>query len=56
MSDVSFAIRAGETLCLVGESGSGNTTLGRMMLRLLAPSAGEIRPQAGCGMSGDHAI
>ena len=40
---VSFSIAQGETLGLVGESGSGKTTTGRCVLRLVAPSAGEIR-------------
>lgn len=39
---VSFTIGAGECLGLVGESGSGKTTTGRCLLRLEAPSAGEI--------------
>lgn len=42
VNDVSFKIRKGETLGLVGESGCGKTTLGRSLLRLLEPSAGEI--------------
>ncbi|MDE2007058.1 MAG: ABC transporter ATP-binding protein [Rhodospirillales bacterium] len=40
---VSFTIARGETLSLVGESGCGKSTVGRTVLRLLRPSAGEIR-------------
>ncbi len=40
---VSFAIREGETLGLVGESGCGKTTVGRSILRLIDPSAGSVR-------------
>jgi peptide/nickel transport system ATP-binding protein len=40
---VSFHIRKGETLALVGESGCGKTTVSRCILRAYAPSAGEIR-------------
>jgi oligopeptide/dipeptide ABC transporter ATP-binding protein len=39
---VSFSIYEGETLGLVGESGCGKSTVGRTILRLLDPSAGEI--------------
>jgi peptide/nickel transport system ATP-binding protein/oligopeptide transport system ATP-binding protein len=40
VDDVSFEIRRGETLGLVGESGCGKTTVGRTMLRLIEPTAG----------------
>jgi peptide/nickel transport system ATP-binding protein len=42
VDDVSFSIRRGETLGLVGESGCGKTTVGRSVLRLDEPTAGEI--------------
>lgn len=42
VNSVSFKIKKGETLGLVGESGCGKTTLGRSILRLIEPSSGEI--------------
>ena len=42
VDDVSLAVRRGETLGLVGESGCGKTTLGRTILRLLPPTAGSV--------------
>ena len=40
---VSFSIAPGETLCLVGESGCGKSTVGKLVLRLLEPTEGAIR-------------
>jgi oligopeptide/dipeptide ABC transporter ATP-binding protein len=42
VDDVSFEIRRGETLGLVGESGCGKTTVGRTILRLIEPTGGRI--------------
>jgi oligopeptide/dipeptide ABC transporter ATP-binding protein len=43
LDGVSFDVARGETLGVVGESGCGKTTLGRTILRLTEPTAGEIR-------------
>lgn len=43
VDDVSFTIKHGETLGLVGESGCGKTTVGRSMLHLYKPTAGEVK-------------
>ena len=42
LDDVSFSIRPGETLGLVGESGCGKTTVGRCIIRLYKPTAGVL--------------
>jgi ABC-type oligopeptide transport system ATPase subunit len=42
VDDISFNIREGECLGMVGESGCGKTTVGRTMLRLIEPTAGEV--------------
>ena len=43
VDDISFAIAPGEALALVGESGCGKSTTGRLVLALLAPTSGVIR-------------
>lgn len=42
VDDVSFEVYKGETLGIVGESGCGKTTLGRTLLKLIAPTSGKI--------------
>lgn len=42
VDDVSFVVKKGETLGMVGESGCGKTTVGRTMLRLLEPTSGSV--------------
>ena len=42
VSDVGFTVQPGEVVSLIGESGSGKTTVGRMILRLTEPTAGVI--------------
>jgi len=42
VDDVSFTVRRGETVGLVGESGCGKTTVGRTMLRLIEPTSGQV--------------
>jgi peptide/nickel transport system ATP-binding protein len=49
VDDVSFFVRPGETLSLVGESGCGKTTTARCVLRAVDPTAGEVLFRAGDG-------
>jgi oligopeptide transport system ATP-binding protein len=43
VQDVSFTLGPGETLALVGESGAGKSTTGRLVLRFVEPDAGSVR-------------
>ncbi|MER8678207.1 dipeptide ABC transporter ATP-binding protein [Mesorhizobium sp. M0037] len=42
VEDVSFSVEAGETLCIVGESGCGKSTVARLLMRLTEPTAGRV--------------
>src|ERR1700738_1444514 len=42
VDDVSFSVRKGETLGIVGESGCGKSTTARLLMRLVEPDAGEV--------------
>ncbi len=55
VDDVSFHIRKGETLSLVGESGCGKTTTSRCILRAIDPTAGQILFRSGEGATVDVA-
>jgi phospholipid/cholesterol/gamma-HCH transport system ATP-binding protein len=43
LQDVSFTARQGETICIVGESGTGKSTTLKLILRLLVPDKGHVR-------------
>ena len=43
VNDVSFDVKDGEVVSLIGESGSGKSTIGKMILRLIAINSGAIR-------------
>lgn len=42
VEDVSFSVGAGETLCIVGESGCGKSTVARLLMRLVEPTEGRV--------------
>jgi phospholipid/cholesterol/gamma-HCH transport system ATP-binding protein len=43
LDDVSFTARKGETICVVGESGTGKSTILKLILRLLVPDRGQVK-------------
>jgi peptide/nickel transport system ATP-binding protein len=55
VDDVSFQVREGETLALVGESGCGKTTTSRCILRAIDPTSGEINFRTAAGTTVDLA-
>ncbi|MET4046165.1 peptide/nickel transport system ATP-binding protein [Bradyrhizobium sp. RT6a] len=42
VEDVSFSVDAGETLCIVGESGCGKSTVARLLMRIVEPTGGRV--------------
>ena len=54
VTEVSLAVKRGETLGLVGESGCGKSTLGRMLAGILAPSAGRVLLDGAAPMQRGH--
>ncbi|MET4022052.1 dipeptide ABC transporter ATP-binding protein [Bradyrhizobium sp. S3.2.12] len=42
VEDVSFTVAAGETLCIVGESGCGKSTVARLLMRIVEPTGGRV--------------
>ena len=54
VDNVSFTIRPGETLGLVGESGCGKTTVGRCIVRAYRPTSGQILYNAAMGEQGAY--
>jgi Cu-processing system ATP-binding protein len=54
--DVSFALKPGELVALVGHNGAGKTTLMKLMLGLIRPSGGEVRVLGENPAGGAHAV